>query len=267
MSGEVVHRLGAASAVATAVAWLAAVTHRGRQRHVARRRVAAILGRDSGRPTAPHGRWRLHDRLAALRSWLPPAAAMLTMIVLLAGIRGCAAGLAAAYGARRWQRWRRTRTEAKPRTEQPVAPELPLAADLLAACLAAGASPREAAEAVGKSLNGEVGRQLSRAATELRLGGAPAEAWGRVGALAGGDRLAKQLERAGTTGAPAVDEVSRLAADCRAAQERAAAARAGQAQVLSTAPLGLCFLPAFLLLGVVPMVVGLGSGLAATDAW
>ncbi|WP_431043013.1 type II secretion system F family protein [Streptomyces sp. P1-3] len=267
MSGELVHRLGAASAVATAVACLAAVIHQGRHRHVARRRVMAILGPDPGRARVPHGRWRLPDRLGALRSWLPAAAAVLTVIILLEGLRGCVAGLVAAYGVRRWQRWRRTRTDIKPGTEQPVAPELPLAADLLAACLAAGASPREAAEAVGKSLNGEVGRQLSRTATELRLGGAPAEAWGRVGALAGADRLAKHLERAGTTGAPAVDEVSRLAADCRAAQERAAAARAGHAQVLSTAPLGLCFLPAFLLLGVVPMVVGLGSGLAATGAW
>jgi hypothetical protein len=43
------------------------------------------------------------------------------------------------------------------------------------------------------------------------------------------------------------------------------AARGQRAGVLITGPLGLCFLPAFLALGVVPVVIGLASGLAV--AW
>ncbi|MFC0601910.1 type II secretion system F family protein [Streptomyces palmae] len=213
----------------------------------------------------PRGRWRgwrNRARSEVSRGWLPPAAALLTGIGLVGGARGCLLGLAAAFGLGWWQRRRRSRHGPEPAAEPAVTPQLPLAADLLAACLAAGAGPREAAEAVGASLRGRLGRRLSRASAELRLGGEPAEAWGRVGALPGAARLAKCMERAGTTGAPAVEAVSRVAADCRAEQRRAAGARAGRAQVLSTAPLGLCFLPAFLLMSVVPMVVGLSGGMA-----
>ncbi|SCF94997.1 Type II secretion system (T2SS), protein F, partial [Streptomyces sp. Ncost-T6T-2b] len=60
-----------------------------------------------------------------------------------------------------------------------IAGQLPLAADLLAACVAVGAGPREAAEEVGRSIGGPVGDRLARTAVEIRLGGEPAESWGR----------------------------------------------------------------------------------------
>ncbi|WP_369383549.1 type II secretion system F family protein [Streptomyces sp. cg36] len=142
-----------------------------------------------------------------------------------------------------------------------VDPELPLAADLLAACLSAGAGPREAAEAVGESLGGPVGRRLAEIAAELRLGGDPAEAWGRLGAIPGATGLARCLERAGSSGAPAAGPVGRVAERCRAERSRATAARARRAGVLITGPLGLCFLPAFLAAGVAPVVIGLAGGL------
>jgi pilus assembly protein TadC len=41
--------------------------------------------------------------------------------------------------------------------------------------------------------------------------------------------------------------------------EDAAAASAERAGVLISGPLGLCFLPAFLALGIVPVVIGLAS--------
>lgn len=61
--------------------------------------------------------------------------------------------------------------------------------------------------------------------------------------------------------APAAEAVSRHAADLRADRARKAAARAQRAQVLITAPVGLCFLPAFLAVGVAPVVIGLATGL------
>ncbi|WP_424888287.1 type II secretion system F family protein [Streptomyces sp. XH2] len=131
----------------------------------------------------------------------------------------------------------------------------------MAACLAAGAGPREAAEAVGLSLGGPVGERLARAAAEVRLGGDPATAWGRLGSLPGAQGLARCLERAQATGVPAVEPMSRLAGRLRAERGRAAGIRARRAGVLATAPLGLCFLPAFLTVGVVPVVIGLASGL------
>lgn len=131
----------------------------------------------------------------------------------------------------------------------------------MAACLAAGAGPREAAGAVGACLNGPVGARLRQAAAELRMGCEPGEAWGRLGAIPGAADLARCLERAASSGAPAAGPVARVAARCRAERTRDASARARRAGVLITGPLGLCFLPAFLAAGVAPVVIGLAGGL------
>jgi pilus assembly protein TadC len=127
----------------------------------------------------------------------------------------------------------------------------------MAACLAAGAGPGEAAEAVGRSLDGPLGEILTRLAAELRLGGDPSACWSRFRHR----ELARCMERACTTGVPPVEEVSRLAAGYRAEHSREALARARRAGVLATAPLGLCFLPAFLLVGVAPVVMGLAGAI------
>ncbi|MCP2270714.1 hypothetical protein LV75_003215 [Actinokineospora diospyrosa] len=50
---------------------------------------------------------------------------------------------------------------------------------------------------------------------------------------------------------------ARLAAEVRDQVEQQAEARAQRASVLITLPLGLCYLPAFLTLGVLPVVLGL----------
>ncbi|MFE3517673.1 type II secretion system F family protein [Streptomyces sp. NPDC059166] len=142
-----------------------------------------------------------------------------------------------------------------------IARQLPLAADLLASCLSAGAGPREAAEAVGESMQGPVGEQLARSAAEILLGAEPAEAWARFGDIPGAASLARCLERAESTGAPAAESVSAIADGIRAEYASAAVARSRRAAVLITAPVGLCFLPAFLAVGVAPVVIGLATGL------
>ncbi|MFF8438635.1 type II secretion system F family protein [Streptomyces bacillaris] len=201
---------------------------------------------------------------APVRLWAAPAGAWLTGWVLVGGLLGCAVGSAAAYGTWRWQRSRPRPGPGETREEQAaIAGQLPLAADLLAACVAVGAGPREAAEAVGESIGGPVGDRLARAAAEIRLGGEPAEAWGRFGEIPGAGPLARCLHRAGSTGAPAAEPVSRLAEAMRAERAGAAVARAQRAGVLITAPVGLCFLPAFLAVGVAPVIIGLAGGLLA----
>lgn len=114
---------------------------------------------------------------------------------------------------------------------------------------------------MGESLGGPVGEQLARTAAEIRLGGDPAVAWGRFGEIPGAAALARCLDRAAETGAPAAEPVSRLAEAMRAERSSAALARAQRAGVLITAPVGLCFLPAFLMVGVAPVVIGLATGL------
>ncbi|MFE9253977.1 type II secretion system F family protein [Streptomyces sp. NPDC006879] len=139
--------------------------------------------------------------------------------------------------------------------------QLPFIADLLAAALAAGAGPREAVAVVGEAVGGSLGELLAQIGAELRLGGEPDEAWGKLAGLAGARSLASCLNRADRTGAPAAAPVERLARDLRESQASSAVRRAQRAAVLITAPVGLCFLPAFLALGVAPVVLGLTSSI------
>ncbi|MEU2119697.1 type II secretion system F family protein [Streptomyces sp. NPDC016459] len=176
---------------------------------------------------------------------------------LFGGFGGLFAGVLVMAGLRR-----EAARRASPQVDdEETTRHLPLAADLLAACASAGAGPGEAAEAVGRSLGGPLGERLTRTAAELRLGGEPAEVWRRFGAIAGAAGLARCMERAGSSGAPAAEAVARHAAALRSARARAAEARARRAQVLISAPVGLCFLPAFLAVGVAPVVIGLATGL------
>lgn len=73
----------------------------------------------------------------------------------------------------------------------------------MAACVAAGAGPVIAAQAVGDALGGPVGQALARGAAEVRLGGEPADAWRRLAELPGAGALARLLERADESGLPA----------------------------------------------------------------
>lgn len=251
-----------AAVVLAVVAYCAVAALRGAGRAKAvRRRAVRLWGGDPPAGLAARLRTRAAGPAVA-REVLPAVAAAVLGAVLVGGPAGWAVGAFAACAVWWWRR-RAGRAAAGERevTAEEVSRQLPLAADLMAACLAAGAGPREAAEAVGGSLGGPVGDRLSRAAAEVRLGGEPSVAWGRLAVLPGARGLALCLERAQATGVPAVDPMARLAVTLRSAQSRSAGIRARRAGVVATAPLGLCFLPAFLTVGVVPMVIGLASGL------
>lgn len=267
MSAEVIHSLGISLSVLAAVLCAAMATVEAHRERGARRRLTALLpGAKVRRPrrARPWRRRRAGATAGALTLWAAPCGAVTIAVVLVGGPPGWVLGLAVACGLWWWQRHRRAtagRSGRDRHLEALAARQIPLAADLLTACLAAGAGPRKAAEAVGGSLGGPAGERLAQTAAELRLGGEPAHAWGRIGALPGAQGLARALERAGTTGAPAVEPVSRLAAECRAEQGRAAMKRADRTGVLVNAPLAGCFLPAFLLVGLAPVMIGLARGL------
>ncbi|QKV94073.1 type II secretion system F family protein [Streptomyces sp. NA02950] len=267
MSADVAHRLGIVLPAAAAVLCTVMAALEFRRERAVRRRLAALLpGVEGGPPKRPRPwrRWRTAAGEGAALARTASLGALLAGPVVVEGPAGWVLGFAAAYGVRRWQRRRQALggpSGRDRRIEAAAARQIPLAADLLTACLAAGAGPRRAAEAVGASLGGPVGERLARTAAELRLGGEPADVWGRMGALSGARGLARALERAGTTGAPAVEPVSRVAAECRAQQTREAVKRADRTAVRATAPLTVCFLPAYLLVGLAPVMVGLAGGL------
>lgn len=135
--------------------------------------------------------------------------------------------------------------------------------ELLAVCLRAGMPVAAAVTAGAGSLNGAAGARLRRVAGLLALGADPSDAWQTVAeapALAG---FARAATRSAGTGAAlaevAVAEGSRI----RAAVAESAQARAQRAAVMITGPLGLCFLPAFLVLGIGPVVIGLAGAVLA----
>ncbi|MGW1163095.1 type II secretion system F family protein [Streptomyces sp. NPDC002519] len=195
------------------------------------------------------------------RRWLPVMGALCAGWLFVGGLGGAAVGLVTGVAVVRW-RARQERDRLAQKYDAAVAArQLPLAADLLAACIAAGASPVAAAQAVGEALRGPVGERLERGAAEVRLGGEPADAWRRLASLPGAAALARLLERTGDSGVPAAAAVGRLATEARAEWGRTATARARRAGVMVTAPVGLCFLPAFIAVGVLPVVIGLAGGL------
>ena len=142
-----------------------------------------------------------------------------------------------------------------------VGRQLPAALDLLAACLAAGATPAHALAAVGEAFDGEVGSVLSAVARQAMLGAPVETAWSTCLADPRWAPVARAVIRAHHSGAALTDVLVHLADDRRRAlrtDAQAAAERAGIAIVL---PLGACFLPAFVLVGVVPVVAGFAHAL------
>ncbi|KUN10001.1 hypothetical protein AQI95_02785 [Streptomyces yokosukanensis] len=190
---------------------------------------------------------------------MPPAGAACGAWVLVGGVTGAVVGLSTGVALWRWRSSRQAADRAEPVDAAATARQLPLAADLLAACVAAGAGPVIAAQAVGEALDGPVGQALAQGAAEVRLGGGPTDAWRRLAALPGAGALARLLERADESGLPAAGPAARLASDARARWARTATARARRAAVLISAPVGLCFLPAFIAVGVLPVVIGLAG--------
>ncbi|PTH83249.1 hypothetical protein C9J60_38800 [Streptomyces sp. A244] len=257
MSGaEVVHRLGAAVGIVPACVWLALWMVEARRRRRMRRRLAGLPGVREPAVPVPRRAWR-----GAARTWLAPVGVACAGWVLAGGLTGAAVGLVGAVGLWRW-RLRQETSGAGPGAPDlsEAARQLPLAADLLAACIAAGTGPVIAAQAVGEALGGPVGDALARGSAEVRLGGEPGSAWRALGAVPGAGGLARLLERADASGLPAAEPVARLAAEARADWGRAATARARRAGVMVSAPVGLCFLPAFIAVGVLPVVIGLAGG-------
>lgn len=167
-------------------------------------------------------------------------------------------GLLAAAGSAVWLSGQRGAAVLR-RQSAAVAAELPSAADLLATCLSAGAPPADALQTVADASSGPLAARLQQVADALRFGADHADAWGPVRT---GDPLAplvRAFVRSDATGAPIADTVTAVADDQRRVARWAAEAAARRAGVLAVGPLALCFLPAFVLTGVVPVIVAVAG--------
>ena len=165
-------------------------------------------------------------------------------------------------------RWRPGRRAVQPADPFAAASAL----DVLAACLSGGMSVSAAAAATAPSAPEALRRHLRRAADLLALGADPDLAWSVPASAADassddtGEALLRLARRSATSGSALARGVAELADKSRHDATQAAVAAGERAGVLIAGPLGLCFLPAFICLGIVPVVVGLagdvfGSGL------
>ncbi|WP_166906795.1 type II secretion system F family protein [Mycobacterium sp. DL440] len=151
----------------------------------------------------------------------------------------------------------------------------PLAAastfDLFSACLAAGMAVSTAAAAAHASAPPSLAPMLRRAAELLALGAGPARAWSGGDDAVPRDKNAEALlrlaRRSAASGSALADGVAELAAQARHDATATADAVAERASVLVAGPLGLCYLPAFLCLGVVPVVAGLAGDVLGSGLW
>ncbi len=140
--------------------------------------------------------------------------------------------------------------------------DVPVLLELVAAAVRSGAGVPRALRATGDAVGGADGAALTRAADALRLGADWDAAWrGAPGRL---DPLRRALRGAWVDGAAPTEALRAAAAEH--AHERRAAARTAAARlaVRLVLPLGACFLPAFVLVGLVPVLLALGVDLLAT---
>lgn len=166
---------------------------------------------------------------------------------------GVPPALLIAYGMSRWLKNQEPAAVRAARARAQA--DLPLSADLLAAALRAGAPVDRAVSAVAEALSGPLGERLARIGRALRLGADPPEAWAHLAGVPGAGRLVAAAVRSSASGGALAGAFIRLAEDLRADRAIAAEAAARRAGVLIVLPLGVCFLPAFLLAGLVPVII------------
>lgn len=214
---------------------------------VARARLGALL-----HPVPPER----PERLATAAPLLISALIGLSAALGIGGLGGVLVGLVLAAGGHRLM-GRLGRRQGPPVDRLGAAGTF----DLLAACLASGLPVATAALVVVPSAPPRVAAVLRQAGELLTLGAEPGAAWAAAAAEPSTEALARIARRSARSGASLSTGIAELAAHERGAAEDSAAAAAERAGVLVAGPLGLCFLPAFVCLGVVPVVLGLAGPL------
>ena len=130
--------------------------------------------------------------------------------------------------------------------------DCPHTLELLAACLRAGLPLRSATRAVVDVLDGPLRADLAEVLAQIELGVPEPDAWRSLRGHSVLGRLAVDLARSVESGTMLVETLRHHARDSRRARRGALEARAKTVGVHSVPPLMVCFLPAFLLIGVVP---------------
>ena len=141
-----------------------------------------------------------------------------------------------------------------------LARELPDALDFLAVCMDAGLPTAHAVGEVAGVSPSATKRLLREVAAQLALGRAGPAAWESLRSHPVWGRVAVDVIRAEHAGTALAGVLRDHAEDARQEHRDAAARRARTVGVRSVVPLMACFLPAFMAVGVVPIIASLMQG-------
>ncbi|CUR60563.1 Type II secretion system F domain protein [metagenome] len=207
------------------------------------------LRRPGGRRESATG-----EGLMARGRWLWVSLAFVAGVVFGPGRSGVPLGAMGAVGV--WWLVSRAEPPAARRRREAVRRDLPHVVELFAAALAAGGAPTGALGQVCRALPGPAADELRDVTAGLGLGRPPLDVWLDLSRHPQLGALGRTMARAERSGAPVVEEVRRLADDLASEARVELEDRARAVGVKAALPLGLCLLPAFLVLGIVPLVVG-----------
>ncbi|MGY2877163.1 Flp pilus assembly protein TadB [Marmoricola sp. URHA0025 HA25] len=222
--------------------------------------VALLLAPSPRRPVARKAPEASLDSDRAVLLRLRPLLAGLAFTgawVFVGGQVGIVAAVAAAVFA--WKVLGRSESPVLRRRREELARDLPVAVHLIGACLDAGAATTGALDAVAAALPGAVADELRLVRHRLALGVDPLAVWRALDEHPQLRPLGRAMTRAHRSGASVRDAITGLATELAAESHARTEVLARSVEVRAAAPLGICFLPAFLVLGVVPMVVGVFS--------
>lgn len=183
----------------------------------------------------------------------------LGVAMVLGGWLGVGLGTAAAVAM-----WRTVGTLETPRSRrrrEQLTRDLPHVVDLLGCCLAAGAATSAAVDLVAGAVETPMREELRMVGSRLAMGVPAQQVWADVARHGQLGALGRSLVRAMDSGASVSDAMHRLADDLRRTAGSEVEGRARSVGAKSAAPLGLCLLPAFVLIGVVPLVAGSLAGI------
>ena len=228
----------------------------------AEERIDALLGRQSAL-AAPRATGRILSLLPLLGLGLGVLMGSDPVGVLTGSILGALTGLfglGLAFAGRRWTAALVHRAEVESaasngaeQTSNMPPVDTALVLELLAAQLRAGLAPLAALGTLAEALNS---RALHTVCQRLQMGSGWGSAWSGSAAGTFGE-LRDALAPAYTGGAPSTALLLSLADAHRLSERRAAERAAGKLSVALVVPLGLCSLPAFICLGIVPILISL----------
>ena len=133
--------------------------------------------------------------------------------------------------------------------------EAPQALELMAAGLSAGLPARAACSAVVRTFDGPVAEDLGQVLALLELGAGEVPAWRVLHDHPQLGFAAADLARSVESGTSMVEGLRHHAVAAREARRSGLQVRARSVGVRSVLPLMMCFIPSFMLLGIVPAVV------------